>query len=85
MLFSRSTLALALAATAAVTVTITNVAVVRAQDGAYSYDPANEFGPDNWASVVVEDNQCGGLKQSPIAVSTMDCTDFEDYTLTVSK
>jgi carbonic anhydrase len=76
MIFSRNALVALLLASCS--------AVVSAADGVYSYDPDNEFGPANWAKVKVENNQCGGLKNSPIAVQTAACDEFQDYKLTVS-
>jgi carbonic anhydrase len=51
--------------------------------GEYSYDPDNEFGPANWASVEMDGNQCGGDKNSPVAVEVAPCDEFKDYKLTV--
>jgi carbonic anhydrase len=47
--------------------------------GEYSYDITAPLGPPNWASVEIEDNQCGGLSQSPIAITSMECSEYSDY------
>jgi carbonic anhydrase len=58
---------------------------IKASDGAsYNYDSSSSIGPDQWASLAIDSNQCGGSKQSPIAVETTACNTYADYTLTVS-
>jgi carbonic anhydrase len=51
--------------------------------GEYSYDPDHPLGPASWADVELEGNQCGGNEQSPIAIESIDCTEYADYKLTV--
>ncbi|GKY94974.1 hypothetical protein MPSEU_000462100 [Mayamaea pseudoterrestris] len=46
----------------------------------YSYDPSNEYSPENWAQVDLPNNECGGSAQSGIDVPTSGCDDFADYT-----
>jgi carbonic anhydrase len=50
----------------------------------FSYDPTADLGPSNWGDVDVDDNQCEGEKNSPIAVEKSACTRFEDYSFSVS-
>jgi carbonic anhydrase len=50
--------------------------------GVYSYDKDSDIGPANWAFLNIPNNQCGGSKNSPIAVSSGECTDYADYVLT---
>jgi carbonic anhydrase len=53
-----------------------------ATEGMYSYDPASDVGPANWATI---DNVCDGENQSPIAInSSSTCTMRADYGLNVS-
>ena len=49
----------------------------------FSYDPDSEVGPGFWKDLVYEDgaeNQCGGRKNSPIAIDVNeDCDSYQDY------
>jgi carbonic anhydrase len=51
--------------------------------GDYSYDMNDPLGPNNWAMVDVEDNQCGGSAQTPINIESTPCTEVAEYTLNV--
>jgi hypothetical protein len=51
----------------------------------FSYDPSSNIGPEYWKDLQVDNNQCGGLSNSPIALQTKPCTTFADYTFTVRK
>ena len=55
----------------------------QAADGAYSYNPEDEYNPSNWAAVAVADNQCGGNAQSGIDIPSSKCTVFDEYVMTV--
>jgi carbonic anhydrase len=77
MLFSRSSVTAALVA-------LTLPHFTSAADGVYSYDSASPFGPANWGDVVLDNNQCNGRKNSPIAVEDPGCTIYADYNLNVS-
>ena len=50
----------------------------------FSYDLHATTGPDNWGKLDIENNQCGGTSNSPIAITTHDCDRYEDYVLNVS-
>jgi carbonic anhydrase len=76
MIFSRAIIASLLFASLSI--------MALASEGQYSYDPADPFGPANWASVNVPNNQCGGMKNSPIAIQSAACDTFQDYELKVS-
>jgi hypothetical protein len=52
---------------------------------AYSYDPFSDVGPDLWKALLMEDNQCGGTSNSPIALESEACTVFADYSFGVSE
>lgn len=48
----------------------------------FSYDDASAVGPAGWSSLVYTDgtvNQCGGTRNSPIAVRTSSCGKYADY------
>jgi carbonic anhydrase len=63
----------------------TFLSFLKACEGAsYNYDSSSSIGPDQWASLAIDNNQCGGSKNSPIAVETTACDTYADYTLTVS-
>lgn len=49
----------------------------------FSYDPASDVGPEFWKDLEIENNQCGGTSNSPIALETAKCTSFADYKFTV--
>jgi hypothetical protein len=50
----------------------------------YSYHSEDALGPANWANVDVEDNQCGGDTQSPIAIVSRSCDMYANYRFIVS-
>jgi carbonic anhydrase len=51
----------------------------------FAYDPASEFGPQNWAALDIENNQCGGNAQSGIDIASSSCNEYEaTYTFNVS-
>lgn len=49
----------------------------------YSYDPASQNGPENWPLIDTTPfgsvNECGGKKNSPVALTNGGCTKYEDY------
>jgi carbonic anhydrase len=45
----------------------------------FNYDPNSPKGPEFWKDIALENNQCGGTSNSPIALESMPCTMFEDY------
>jgi carbonic anhydrase len=50
----------------------------------FSYDLEANDGPSNWATLDIEDNDCGGMSQSGINVPTGDCDELNaDYKLEV--
>jgi carbonic anhydrase len=52
--------------------------------GSFSYDPDAADGPQNWATLDIEGNACGGMSQSGINVPTGPCDELKaDYTLEV--
>ncbi|CAB9498278.1 Carbonic anhydrase [Seminavis robusta] len=59
---------------------------VTASDGnLFTYDPNSQNGPEYWKDISFDDgtdNQCGGDRNSPIAVESNACETFEDYELT---
>jgi carbonic anhydrase len=59
-------------------------AFAASKGAAFSYDPNVETGPAFWKDLPIEGNVCNGKKNSPIAVESMSCTQFEDYKFTVS-
>jgi carbonic anhydrase len=76
MCFSHSILALILVASLHV--------MTSANEGTFSYDPADELGPAHWANIAVPNNQCGGIKNSPIAILSAACDTYQDYEFHVS-
>jgi carbonic anhydrase len=58
-------------------------AVLGAEEVEFSYDPASDVGPEFWKDLEMENNQCGGTSNSPIALSSQKCTSFADYKFTV--
>ena len=54
-------------------------------EGEFSFDPAADNGPLNWADLDIENNQCGGMAQSGINVPTGPCDEvMADYVFNVS-
>jgi carbonic anhydrase len=65
--------------------TTTYLTLVQADGAAkYSYHSEDDLGPANWADVDVEDNQCGGDTQSPIAIDSRSCDMYANYRFIVS-
>ena len=50
----------------------------------FSYDPGSSNGPYGWSSLNIEGNQCGGKKQSPIAITPSGCNVGANYKMEVS-
>jgi carbonic anhydrase len=70
-------------ATISLLVTLLPVAVLG--EGKFSFDPAAADGPQNWATLDIENNQCGGNAQSGINIPTGPCDELmADYTFNVS-
>jgi carbonic anhydrase len=52
---------------------------------AYSYDPLMDNGPQNWGILDIDNNECTGSYNSPVAVTAMSSCDLEqNYEMTVS-
>jgi carbonic anhydrase len=60
-------------------------AVLGAGEVEFSYDPASDVGPEFWKDLEMDNNQCGGTSNSPIALSSQKCTSFADYKFTVRR
>lgn len=55
-------------------------AAANAASGVYDYDHV-----DNWnADFASPNGECDGMKQSPIALESMDCTTYANYEMKVS-
>jgi carbonic anhydrase len=39
----------------------------------FSYDPDDEYGPESWMYLPIENNECGGRRQSGIDIPTRPC------------
>jgi carbonic anhydrase len=39
----------------------------------FSYDPDDEYGPESWKYLPIENNECGGRRQSGIDIPTRPC------------
>lgn len=51
----------------------------------FEYDPSSELGPQNWAELDIESNQCGGMRQSGINIESSSCSEYDaPYTFSVS-
>ena len=51
----------------------------------FSYIPDDEdYGPYAWADLDMDNNQCGGYSNSPIAIEKTHCDLRADYNFTVS-
>ena len=59
--------------------------VILASEASFSYDPDSPYGPSNWGTLAIDNNQCSGQKNSPIAVKTIPCSVKKDFTLLVRK
>lgn len=60
-------------------------ALVGAAAGDFNYDDNDaDKGPAAWANLPLDDNQCGGDSNSPIALESRACDIFEEYVFTVS-
>lgn len=61
----------------------TLVTVASAASDSFSYDPDAKYNPDNWANLDMGDspNQCAGMANSPIDITTSPCDEYADYTL----
>lgn len=83
MFISRSALLSFLVMAAAPSAVIQQV-VHAATSAAFSYDPNSDVGPDNWGLLPIDGNECDGENNSPIAVTTSDCTRYANYQFDVS-
>ena len=51
----------------------------------FCFDPENETcGPDTWPQIPIENNQCGGSRNSPIVIPTQEFCEPVDYVFSVS-
>ena len=64
-------------------VTTTNTVAAASSEVDFSYDFSSDVGPDSWKDLEVEDNQCGGASNSPIALVSKRCTSHADYKFSV--
>jgi hypothetical protein len=53
----------------------------------FSYDSTSNVGPSYWKDLQYDDpseNECGGSRNSPIAIETSSCDVYDDYEFDVS-
>jgi carbonic anhydrase len=59
-------------------------AVVRGSEAKFNYNPDSPYGPAFWGDLKIDNNQCNGDKNSPIAIETSCCDVKANYTLKVN-
>ena len=72
------------AATVGATATVAAAAPKPTGGSSFSYDPGESNGPYGWSNLNIEGNQCGGKKQSPIAITPSGCNVGANYKMEVS-
>lgn len=61
------------------------VGILNPSRAQYSYQPGDPTGPESWATLSMDGNQCGGYAQSGIDIPTSNtCDGYDGYIFSVS-